>query len=150
MSASLPLNNDCAATVKTSAAAGSMDCSVARDKRTGTEPVVCPRLPTPPRTAPRLEAPSNANPRRTTSSGLEASSRYFSYHMSAHGPIATPAPLFVMSQSFVYEVETEEAITRACAQRGLLREVVWDELDCVAGGGSSSSSSGGDGCGRWQ
>lgn len=126
LQASLPLKDDCAATLTTSAAAGS--------------------TPTPSRTAPRLEAPSTANSRCTTPSGTEASSRYFSTHMSAHGPTATPAPLFVMSQSFLYEAETEEAITRACERRGLLREVVWDELHSAEGGGGSSSSSRGDDC----
>lgn len=41
---------------------------------------------------------------------------------------AVGPPLFVMSQSFGYDSETESAIDRACSGRGFVREVVWDEL----------------------
>ncbi|CAM9753759.1 unnamed protein product [Ectocarpus fasciculatus] len=41
---------------------------------------------------------------------------------------ADGAPVFLMSQSFGYDAETEETIERACLEHGLVREVVWDEL----------------------
>ncbi|CAM9999331.1 unnamed protein product [Ectocarpus sp. 12 AP-2014] len=37
-------------------------------------------------------------------------------------------PVFLMSQSFGYDTETEKTIERACLEQGLVREVVWDEL----------------------
>ncbi|CAN0347403.1 unnamed protein product, partial [Hapterophycus canaliculatus] len=45
------------------------------------------------------------------------------------------APVFLMSQSFGYDAETERAIEQACVELGLVREVVWDEL-LVAPAGS--------------
>lgn len=44
------------------------------------------------------------------------------------GITATAVAVFVMSQSFGYDSKTEEAIDRACAEHGLARQVVWDEL----------------------
>lgn len=40
----------------------------------------------------------------------------------------TPPPVFIMSQSFAYDVDTEEAIDFACTEHGLEREIVWDHL----------------------
>lgn len=47
-------------------------------------------------------------------------------------------PVFVMSQSFGYDSETESAIDHACSQRGLIREVVWDELGSTPATGHQS------------
>ncbi|CAM9464339.1 unnamed protein product [Ectocarpus sp. 12 AP-2014] len=41
---------------------------------------------------------------------------------------ADGTPVFLMSQSFGYDAETEKTIERACLEQGLVREVVWDEL----------------------
>ncbi|CBJ33517.1 conserved unknown protein [Ectocarpus siliculosus] len=41
---------------------------------------------------------------------------------------ADGTPVFLMSQSFGYDPETEKTIERACVEQGLVREVVWDEL----------------------
>lgn len=43
-----------------------------------------------------------------------------------------PVPVFIMSQSFGYEPETERAIDQACAEFSLVREVIWDELPPAA------------------
>eukprot|EP00752_Nemacystus_decipiens_P007599 g6790.t1 len=45
---------------------------------------------------------------------------------------ADPSPVFLMSQSFGYDAETEREIDQACRELGLLREVVWDELPAAA------------------
>lgn len=46
----------------------------------------------------------------------------------SRGGACAASPVFIMSQSFGYDPETEAAIDRACVEHGLVRHVVWDEL----------------------
>ena len=67
---------------------------------------------------------------------------------STGGGGEAPVPVFVMSQSFGYDPETERAIGQACAEFGLLREIVWDELPPAAahvGGQVITAEAGADG-----
>lgn len=59
----------------------------------------------------------------------DASDRANSLTADEHGRhLRGQAPAFVMSQSFSYDRETDQALDAACSRHGLVREIVWDEL----------------------
>lgn len=152
--ASLPLGSSSSSAAEEAAAGRSGDDAIVVEVSAETEDSGLPPPPPPPphtttqggrndhptHTPSRLllEEGGSGEPRCTTTAE-NSRRRYFPMPTCANAAVAAPAPVFVMSQSFVYGPETEEAIARACERHGLLRKVVWDELHRGGGGGGAES-----------
>ncbi|CAM9518575.1 unnamed protein product [Scytosiphon promiscuus] len=71
------------------------------------------------------------DPHVTTLQGLDGGGVFL--RDGGGGSGAGGSPVFLMSQSFGYDAETERAIEQACLELGLVRQVVWDELMIAPG-----------------